>query len=242
MRERFGWLLRHYGMQRLTAIALAWPIYHVVWFFLQLSGYGQTGASLEPVEPLSTGAHDIWFGFWIASVSVPLLWIMSYKLPIFEVKWAFRLIVFTGLFDGVVALSQGFWLLRGQSVQTIALVLEAWCCGILLPMAVSFIPWALLELWGIVSALPFLKRWRFPASESQEVRSPSKKTEKDSALQMRCTFCSARGHSVSSAGEEESSQKRLNPCGCKGLGNDRRQLTKAGKVEAAGIEPARRFT
>jgi len=165
MKEKFGWLLRHYGMQRLAVIALAWPIYYVAWFLMQLSGYGQAGASLQPVSPLTTGANDIWFGFWVASISVPLLWIVSYKLPVFEVKWAFRLIVFTGLFDGMVALTQGFWLLRGQSVPTIALVIQAWACGTLLPIAISFIPWALLELGCVVLALPVLKRWRFSGIE-----------------------------------------------------------------------------
>lgn len=165
MKEKFGWLLRHYGVQRLAVIALAWPVYHVAWFFVQLSGYGQQGASLPPVAPLTTGTHDVWFGFWVASVSVPLLWIASYKLPVVEVKWAFRLIAFAWLFDGVAALTLGFWLMRGTSVPTIALVLKAWACGLLLPMAIGFLPWLLLELWGAVAGLPLMKRWRFTGIE-----------------------------------------------------------------------------
>jgi len=165
MKEKFGWLLRHYGVQRLVVIALAWPVYHVAWFFVQLFEYGQRGASLAPVAPLSTGTYDIWFGFWVASVSVPLLWIASYKLPVIEMRWAFRLIVLTWLLDGVIALGQGFWLMRGASVPTIAAALEAWACGVLLPIAVGFIPWLLLESWGRVSGLPILKRWRFTGIE-----------------------------------------------------------------------------
>ncbi len=57
------------------------------------------------------------------------------------------------------------------------------------------------------------------------------------ALQMRCIFCSAEGHSVSSDGKEANIQKRQNPCHSKGFDADRRQLATAGKVEAAGIEP-----
>lgn len=165
MREKYGWLLRHYGVQRLLAIALAWPLYHVAWFFLQLGGYGQQGASLPPVERLATGTHDVWFGYWVASVSVPLLWLASYKLPVLEVRWAFRVLVFIWLFDGVVALAEGFARMRGMDVTSVALVLEAWGGGVLLPMAVGFVPWGLLELWEIVSALPLLKRWRFSGIE-----------------------------------------------------------------------------
>ncbi|QDS97084.1 Tyrosine recombinase XerC [Adhaeretor mobilis] len=63
-------------------------------------------------------------------------------------------------------------------------------------------------------------------------------TPKEAALQMRCRFCSATGHWGSTVVNEASDQKRLNPCESKGLGNESRQLSKTGKVEAAGIEPA----
>lgn len=165
MNEKFGWLLRHYGVQRLVMIALAWPVYHIAWFFVQLFEYGQQGASLPPVALLNTGAHDVWFGYWVASVSVPLLWIASYKLPVVEVKWAFRLITFTWLLDGLIALGQGFWLMRGASVPSIAEALESWTYGVLLPMAIGFVPWLLLETWGLVAGLPVLKRWRFSGIE-----------------------------------------------------------------------------
>jgi len=65
--------------------------------------------------------------------------------------------------------------------------------------------------------------------------------ESKRALQMRCIFCSAEGHSVSSDGKEANVQKRQNPCHSKGFDADRRPLATAGKVEAAGIEPASRF-
>ncbi len=62
----------------------------------------------------------------------------------------------------------------------------------------------------------------------------------ESALQMRCIFGGAEGHSVSSAGTEGQVQKRQNPRSRKGFGVDRRSLSTNGNMEAAGIEPASR--
>ena len=61
-----------------------------------------------------------------------------------------------------------------------------------------------------------------------------------SALQMRCTFCGAKGHGMTSPDSEEALQKRVNPCRGKGFDADCRQLATSDKVEAAGIEPASR--
>ncbi|MCO6042665.1 tyrosine-type recombinase/integrase [Aeoliella sp. ICT_H6.2] len=63
---------------------------------------------------------------------------------------------------------------------------------------------------------------------------------KSGALQMRCTFCGAKGHGMTSSDTEENLQKRVNPCRGKGFDADRRQLATSDKVEAAGIEPASR--
>ncbi len=62
----------------------------------------------------------------------------------------------------------------------------------------------------------------------------------ESALQMRCIFGGAEGHSVSLDGNQPTDQKRQNPRSRKGFDVDRRSLATNGKVEAAGIEPASR--
>ncbi|QDS97079.1 hypothetical protein [Adhaeretor mobilis] len=189
MKDKFGWLLRHYGMQRLVVIALAWPIYYVAWFIVQLTEYGQMGASLPAATRVATGMHDLWFGFWVASVSVPLLWIASYKLPIIEVQWGFRLIAFAWLFDGMVAIVQGCWMLRGESVPTVALVLQAWACGSVLPLLIGFVPWAMLELWGMVSEIPLLKRWAYSGIEEHaEWISPRKLKKQTQPLPRRLSI------------------------------------------------------
>ena len=54
------------------------------------------------------------------------------------------------------------------------------------------------------------------------------------ALQMRCRFCSAESHSLSSAGSEDQVQKRHNPCRSKGYDADRRQLALADKSGGGG--------
>ncbi len=64
--------------------------------------------------------------------------------------------------------------------------------------------------------------------------------EEKPALHMRCSFCSAEGHSVSQPVVDPADSKRQNPCKGKGFGNDRRQLSGRVNVEAAGIEPASR--
>lgn len=69
---------------------------------------------------------------------------------------------------------------------------------------------------------------------------PSAGYSEPSALQMRCRFCSARGHRRSTAVNEAAQKKSPNPCGDKGLGNASRRKSATGKVEAAGIEPASR--
>jgi site-specific recombinase XerD len=63
----------------------------------------------------------------------------------------------------------------------------------------------------------------------------------DSALQMRCIFCCAKGHPVTSNGSEPSVQKRQNPWPAKGSDANSRRLSFPGKVEAAGIEPDQSF-
>ncbi len=62
----------------------------------------------------------------------------------------------------------------------------------------------------------------------------------EAALHMRCSFCSAEGHSVSPAVSNPADPKRRNPCGCKGFDADRRSMSEHVKMEAAGIEPASR--
>ena len=80
-----------------------------------------------------------------------------------------------------------------------------------------------------VANLPSPKGWPAPASDAA--------SSKDRALQMRCMFCGAEGHPLSSAGNGDTLRKRENPCRSKGLVADRRQLATNVKVEAAGIEP-----
>lgn len=53
---------------------------------------------------------------------------------------------------------------------------------------------------------------------------------------MRCSYCSAEGHSVSPAVSDPADPKRRNPCGCKGFDADRRSMSEHVKMEAAGIE------
>ena len=79
-----------------------------------------------------------------------------------------------------------------------------------------------------------------PAPKGRPEPTTSATTEKASALQMRCIFCSAGSHSVTFPGNGEKVQKRQNPCRGKGSDTSRRHLSSGGKVEAAGIEPASR--
>jgi integrase len=62
-----------------------------------------------------------------------------------------------------------------------------------------------------------------------------------SALHGRCKNCSAESHSESRVGNDATRTERENPCGCKGLVADRRQVSSDDTMAGAGIEPARRF-
>jgi site-specific recombinase XerD len=79
---------------------------------------------------------------------------------------------------------------------------------------------------------------KLPAPKGREKSAGDTAKAEDSALHMRCSLCSARGHRLSSNGNSHTVQKRQNPWDAKGFGNDRRQLATNVKVEAAGIEPA----
>ena len=79
-----------------------------------------------------------------------------------------------------------------------------------------------------------------PSAQDPANSTTTAASSKSGALQMRCIFCSAKGHSVSSDGNEAEAQKRQNPLQSKGFDTDRRQLATPDKMEAAGIEPASR--
>jgi integrase/recombinase XerD len=80
-----------------------------------------------------------------------------------------------------------------------------------------------------------------PTPKGRPVEPASRAAQRNgSALQMRCKFCSAESHSVTSAGNGREVQKRQNPWPAKGSDTSRRHLSSGGKVEAAGIEPASR--
>ncbi len=57
------------------------------------------------------------------------------------------------------------------------------------------------------------------------------------ALQMRCTLDGVERHSVSADGNEQADTASENPCQCKGLVADRRQLSSTVKAEGMGFEP-----
>jgi len=76
-----------------------------------------------------------------------------------------------------------------------------------------------------------------PAPKSSEESAAPVDTREDRALQMRCIFCGAERHSVTSAGNGQAIHKRENPCQCKGSDASRHQLAVPGKMEAAGKQP-----
>jgi integrase len=74
-------------------------------------------------------------------------------------------------------------------------------------------------------------------SPKTDPKAPSKRKPKGAALQMRCILGGAEGQSASPADNAQVAPKSENPCQCKGLVADRRQLATADKAEGMGFEP-----
>jgi len=77
--------------------------------------------------------------------------------------------------------------------------------------------------------------------KNPEVAKKGSETSGESALQMRCIFCRAEGHSETSADTEEEPLNDKNPGQGQGYVASCHQETFAVKVEAPGIEPANEF-
>ncbi|QDU45188.1 Tyrosine recombinase XerC [Symmachiella dynata] len=77
-----------------------------------------------------------------------------------------------------------------------------------------------------------------PAPQQPVKPSVPKEQPDEPALHGRCISGGVGCHSEARDGKTKTGPKSETPCGDRGLGVDRRHLSKGGKVEAAGIEPA----
>ena len=79
---------------------------------------------------------------------------------------------------------------------------------------------------------------RMPKVSPANPKNPAAKPTKSKALQMRCIPGVVAGHSLTSADNEPSDQKRRNPRSRKGFDSGCHQSSKIDKVGATGFEPA----
>lgn len=164
MFSRLHWLWRHYGVRRLLLIGLACPLYHLTRLLVAFTT-ASPGSPGTALERLTTGAHDLWFGFWIATMATPLLWIASYRISVVRVKWGFRAIAFAWLFDGVVAMGQAVWLLGTTPGSELNAVLRAWAWLSVVPAGIGVAPWVFMEAWELIRNSPLYLRWRYSGLE-----------------------------------------------------------------------------
>ena len=101
---------------------------------------------------------------------------------------------------------------------------------------------ALVVLLGLTNAVDAQEAVPAPAAVNEPEEAPVLAHEPaanaEAALHGRCISGGVGRHSVATGGNEADAQKCENPCESKGLGINRRHLSKGGKLEAAGIEPA----
>ena len=76
-----------------------------------------------------------------------------------------------------------------------------------------------------------------PTNGSVPANAPRGHSEKKAALQMRCNFRGAEGHSLTLNGTEHDDQKRQNPRNCKGFDAVWQWMSEVVKIGATGLTP-----